>query len=54
MARWLMELLPHDHVEFATCPGGRVDMITVEEGRALVARQRVHPGHNVAGAYRRS
>jgi hypothetical protein len=29
-------------------------MIMVEEGRALVARQRVHPGHNVAGAYRRS
>jgi len=25
-------------------------MIMVEERRALVARQRVHPGHNVAGA----
>jgi hypothetical protein len=29
-------------------------MIMVEESRALVAGRRVHPGHNVAGAYRRS
>jgi hypothetical protein len=27
---WRVELLPHDHVEFATCLGRIVDMIMVE------------------------